>query len=79
LFPLNEGYDEIALMENTFLSLDELPERYDIVGCAWPLDENPDIPREDRVRPCIVLEQRIQDDDLTGVRYGVLRFFPEQS
>jgi hypothetical protein len=51
-------------------SLAKLPPLYTIVGCAWPLDENPEEPGP-KVRPCLVV-QRAEKIGPDGVRYGTL-------
>jgi len=52
--------------------LAKLPELYEIVGCAWPLDENPDDPGP-VVRPCLVVK-RTKLTDENGVAYGTVAY-----
>jgi hypothetical protein len=53
-----------------YRSTKTLPEPYDIVGCAWPLDEKPEDPGP-WVRPCLVLNARTQLDE-EDIEYGVV-------
>jgi hypothetical protein len=53
-----------------YRSTTTLPEPYDIVGCAWPLDEKPDDPGP-WVRPCLVIQTKIELDE-DGVEFGVV-------
>src|SRR5438876_566281 len=53
-----------------YRSLETLPALYDIVGCAWPLDEDPSQPGE-KVRPCVVLQRKVLEDE-DGIKYGTL-------
>src|SRR4051812_49200666 len=56
----------------SFRSAKSLPDRYSIIGCAWPLDEVPGAPA-DVVRPCLVVETRVQYDEGLKIEYGVIR------
>src|ERR1700736_2896137 len=51
-------------------NLNKLPALYTIVGCAWPLDENPEVAGP-RVRPCLVVRRSTLRDE-NGVLYGTL-------
>src|SRR6266849_1326475 len=54
----------------TYRTLESLPKLYDIVGCAWPLDEDNDVPGP-KVRPCLALQRKVlEDDEVT--QYGAL-------